>query len=43
MKKTTLLMLIIFMTITLHGQNRLLLNTDQEYDGISWQTYARTN
>jgi Secretion system C-terminal sorting domain len=35
MKKTTLLMLIVFMTITAHGQNKLLSSIDENYDSSS--------
>jgi hypothetical protein len=36
MRKITLLMLIAFMTITAHGQNKLLSSIQEYYDGSSW-------
>jgi hypothetical protein len=43
MKKITLLMLIIFATITLQAQNKLLSSIDEYYDGTSWYTTAANN
>ena len=43
MKKITLFMLIVFTSITLQGQNKLLSIINESYDGASWQKYAGTN
>jgi hypothetical protein len=44
MKKITLLMLLIFITtITLHGQNKLLSSTKENYNGGNWQNSYGTN
>lgn len=43
MKKTTLLMFIVFSAIALQAQNKLLSSTDEYYDGTSWQIYAGNN
>lgn len=43
MKKITLLMLIIFTTITLKSQNKLVSSIDEYYNGTSWQKSRGVN
>jgi hypothetical protein len=43
MKKITLLMLIVFTTIKLQGQNKLLSSIDEFYDGASWVNTSGDN
>ena len=43
MKKITLLLLIVFMTITTHGQNKLLSSIDEQYYNSTWNKSSGTN
>lgn len=43
MKKITLLLLVVFMTITTHGQNKLMSSLDEQYYNGTWNNSSGTN